>query len=373
MSRRYRIEVDSGASIPLATQVSRQFSWLIISGALDEGDELPSIQQLADELGINVHTVRAGYQQLASDQLVSLGRGRKARVLSFDRSRRQDSSVKLPSYTVGVIIPEFVSFYAPLLAGIEQEAATWPAMVFVANAREDSAMALKYLDRLVAKDVDGIIVAAPILDANVKLPPPGNPPIVYVDAPGASGPSIEFDLRKSQRLATSHLIDHGHKRIGYITPPITLSNVAPKMSGHKEALTSAGIRPDPQLVVETRDFEISSGRAAAETLLSAKEPPTAIAAASDALAVGAFQAVRDHGHRIPDDVAIMGNDDIEIAALTDPALSTVSLPVEQAGRLAVQIIDQIRNGNPPKTTILDVALTIRRSCGCHTETAQPAI
>lgn len=367
MSNEYHIKVDPGASIPLATQVSQQFSWLIISGAIDEGDELPPIQRLADELGINVHTVRAGYQQLAADQLVTLGRGRKARVLPFDRSRPQDTGAKLPSYSIGVIIPEFVSFYAPLLAGIEHEAATQPAMVFVANAREDQTTALRYIDRLVAKGVDGIIVAAALVHPEARLPPAGQPPIVYIDAPGAPGPSIEFDLKKSQHLATSHLIEHGHQRIGYITPPVAQPNVAPKLTGHNKALEVGGIEPDPQLIVETQDFEVSSGRQAADTLLSLDEPPTAIAAASDALALGTYQAVRDHGLRIPNDIAVIGNDDTEISALMDPPLSTVTLPIEHAGKLAVQAIDQIRNDNPPKITTLDVALTPRRSCGCHTE------
>jgi len=244
MSNAYEIRVDPKAAIPLATQLSQQFSWLIISGALDEGEELPPIQQLADELEINVHTVRAGYQQLAANQLVSLGRGRKARVLGFDRSKPRDSGGKVPSYSIGVIIPEFVSFYAPFLAGIEAEAATQPAMVFVANAREDETTALRYLDRLVAKGVDGIIVAAALVRPEATLPPPGQPPIVYVDAPGAPGPSVEFDLVESQHLATGHLIEHGHQRIGYITPPVALPNVAPKLTGHNKALEVGGIEPD---------------------------------------------------------------------------------------------------------------------------------
>ncbi len=366
MSNAYKIRVDPEAGIPLATQLSQQFSWLIISGALDEGEELPPIQQLADELGINVHTVRAGYQQLAANRLVTLGRGRKARVLGFDRSRPQDSVGKLPSYSIGVIIPEFVSFYAPLLAGVEAEAATQPAMVFVANAREDQATALRYLDRLVAKGVDGIIVAAALLHPEATLPPPGQPPIVYVDAPGAPGPSIEFDLRRSQHLATTHLVEHGHQRIGYITPPVGLPNVAPKLIGHNQALQTGGIEPNKQLTVETQDFEVSSGRQAAEALISLQKPPTAIAASSDALAVGTYQAARDNGIRIPNDLAVIGNDNTDISALIDPALSTVSLPTEQAGRLAVQAIDQIRHGDPPAQVILDVELVIRGSCGCET-------
>lgn len=366
MSSAFRIKVDPEAATPLATQLSQQLSWLIISGALNEGDELPPMQQLADELGINVHTVRAGYQRLAANQLVTLGRGRKARVLGFDRSRPQDLGGKLPSYSIGVIIPEFVSFYAPLLAAIEAEAATQLAMVFVANAREDQTTAMSYLDRLVAKGVDGIIVTAALVPPEATLPPPGQPPIVYVDAPGAPGPSIEFDLIGSQHLATGHLIEHGHQRIGYITPPVALPNVAPKLTGHNKALEAGGIEPDPQLVVETHDFEVNSGRQAAEQLLRLGNPPTAIAAASDALAVGTYQAARDHEARIPDDLAVIGNDNTDISALMDPALSTVSLPTEKAGTLAVQTINDIRSGHQPAHAILDVELVVRRSCGCET-------
>lgn len=366
MSSSYRIRVDPDAAIPLATQLSQQFSWLIMSGALDEGDEMPPLQQLADELGINVHTVRASYQQLAANRLVTLSRGRKARVLGFDRSRPQGSEGKLPSYSIGVIIPEFVSFYAPLLAGIEAEAATQPAMVFVANAREDQTTAISYLDRLVAKGVDGIIVAAALVPTEATLPPPGQPPIVYVDAPGSPGPSVEFDLIGSQHLATGHLIEHGHQRIGYITPPVALPNVAPKLTGHNKALEGGGIEPNPQLVVETQDFEVSSGRHAAEKLLRLKEPPTAIAAASDALAFGTYQTARDHDVHIPDNLAVIGNDNTDVSALIDPALSTVTLPVEKAGRLAVKTIDEIRGGHQPTPVMLNVELVVRGSCGCET-------
>jgi DNA-binding LacI/PurR family transcriptional regulator len=368
MSRPFDLQVDPDASTPLATQISQQLSWLIVSGALREGDELPPVQQLADELGINIHTVRAGYQQLAASDLVSLGRGRRARVLKYDRTNQPMSGVRIPTYAIGVIVPEFVPFYAPLLAGIEAEAAEQPAMVFVANARENREMALMYLDRLIAKEVDGIVVAAALFDSESSLPPAGQPPIVYVDAPGAAGPTIEFDLEGSQYLATGHLIQHGHRRIGYITPPLELPNVAPKLAGHTRALQEAGIDTDDQLILETRDFEIGSGQQAAEVLLNLPDRPTAIAAASDSLAIGTYQAARSRNLAIPEDLAVVGNDNTDLSALVDPGLTTVSLPTNKAGRLAVKTIQQIKTGDLHQNrVVLDVELVIRDSCGAdHT-------
>ena len=349
--------------MPLVAQLSRQLSWLISTGVLEEGEELPPAATLADEVGINLNTVRAAYRVLSDDGLVDLGRGRRARVLGFDRSLpRRISSV--PTNSLGVIIPAFVPFYAPLLDGVEHEAGLQPALVFVANAREDSKTALHLLDRLVAKGVDGIVVTASLIDTATLLPPEGQPPIVYVDAPDAPGPTINFDLEHAQYLATKHLIDHGHTKIAYITPPVGLANVAPKLKGHNQALREANIERSSLQVIETPDFTTSSGQEAAENLLQRSDPPTAIAAAVDGQAVGVYKAARNHDIRVGTDIAVMGNDGNTVFALADPPLSTVTLPTEQAGRLAVQMITQLRNGQKPQGTTLAVELTVRESCGC---------
>ena len=366
MSRPFRLHVDQNSPLPLAGQIAQQLAWLIVGGALQEGDELPPVQELGDELGINLHTVRAGYQQLESRGLVSLGRGRRAKVLVFDRAGQFDSSSPVPSYAIGVIIPEFIQAYAPMLAGIESEAAKQPALVFVANAHENSGTALRTLDRLVAHGVDGIIVAAALLDADAHIPANPRPPIVFIDAPGSPGTSIEFDLETSQYLATNHLIEHGHRRIGYITPPVGIASVAHKQTGHSRALEEAGIEPESQLTVEVKDFEISSGRDAAQQLLEAPDPPTAITATADKLAVGVYQAAYLAGVGIPEDLAVTSNDNSELSSIINPGLTTVTLPVRRAGELAVESIRKIQDGSPgPSQIILNVELIIRESCGCE--------
>ena len=364
MSRSFRIQVDHNSHMPLAGQISEQFTRLIVGGSLREGDELPPIRELADELGVNLHTVRAGYQNLASQGLVSLGRGRRARVLTYDRQRLLDASSWAPSHTIGVIIPEFIQLYAPLLAAIEAEAAQHSAMVFVANAHDDAATARLVLDRLLARGVDGIVIAAALLGPDLDLPE--SPPIVYIDAPGSPGTSIEFDLEHSQHLATSHLLQHRHAKVGYITPPLSLANVVPKLAGHYRALDEAGIDPASQPIVEVGDFTIESGRNAAREMLESQDPPSAITVAADQLAVGVYLAANELGMHIPTELAVTSNDNSELSAIMNPGLTTVSIPLFEAGQLAVQSIRGLRDGTAgPIQVTLDVELVIRGSCGCE--------
>jgi DNA-binding LacI/PurR family transcriptional regulator len=366
MSTELPIKVDPTAATPLATQLAQQLTWLIASGALTEDDELPPVRKLADQLGINLHTVRAAYGQLDTDGLVSTQRGRRARVLRFDRARARATTANIPSFSIGVIISEFAPFYAPFLRGIEAAVAKRPAMLFVCNAHDDPKTALNYLDRLVARQVDGVIVAVPVLEPDVALPPAGRPGVVFVDSPGSPGPSVEFDLEASQFSATRHVIEHGHKRIGYLTPPLRIPNVAPKHVGYQRALESASLRLELELVVEVPDFKIRSGEVGANQLLDLPNPPTAIAASSDALALGAFHAIASRGLRTPEDVALVGNDDIEMAAIIRPALTTVSLPVAEAGRLSVTMLEELDTGiqPDPSKVVLDTELVVRETCGC---------
>jgi len=360
------IQVDPDSAIPLAVQVTEQLTWLIVGGALSAGDELPPMRDLADELGINLHTVHAGYRQLEERGLVSLGRGRRARVQTIDRTRGRWTPALVPSHTIGVILPEFAQVYAPFLSAVEAAAASLPALVFAANAHESPATAAAYLTKLASRGVDGIIVGLALDRADALAATAlGDPPIVFVDAPGSPGTRIDYDLERSQYLATRHLIEHGHRRIGLVTGPLRLPNIAPKVSGHQRALQEAGLPEDQSLLAEAADFKAQSGALAASRLLDAADRPTAITATADPLAAGVYQAARSRGIQIPDDLAITSNDDSEIATLLDPPLTTVSLPIREAGALAVESLTRIRRGEPvAESVVLDVELIVRSSCGC---------
>jgi DNA-binding LacI/PurR family transcriptional regulator len=353
--------------MPLASQLSQQLSWMIVSGILRPGHMLPPVREAAATVGVNLHTVRAAYRRLELDGLVSIRVGAGTVVRPYDRSRLAASAPDLPTFTVGVITAGLAPFYSPVLRGI-QTMADPTTLFFVCDTHDDPRLGLRYLDLLTAKGVDGIIGLSVILPPDLELPlPPGGPPLVLADFPGTPGPGVEFDLRRGAADVTRHLLDHGHLRIGLIAPPAEWPNVGPRHEGFREALGAAGLEPDPDLTVTVPGYGIEEGAWATAGLLDLREPPTAIWAMTDALATGALRALRTHGVRVPADVSVAGFDDVEYAALLDPALTTVRLPAREMGERAMMMLRRLMAGSTvePVRETLPTQLVIRDSCGTH--------
>lgn len=177
--------------------------------------------------------------------------------------------------------------------------------------------------------------------------------------------------------AAQHLIELGHRRIGMISGPEDVLCSIARVDGYRSALERAGLRFDPGLVF-AGDFHVTGGRAAAEQLLDLDEPPTAIFAGSDLQALGVYEAARPRGVRIPDDLSVVGYDDLRIARWAGPPLTTIRQPLtemaETAARLLIGMVDE------PETTInqridLATSLVVRESTAApreHTAAAEPA-
>ena len=241
------LSVDSQSPIPLVVQLSSQVAWLIARGEVSEGERLPPIRGLAEVLGINFNTVRAAYKQLEADGLVITQRGRGTSVLSYQRERHLASKASTRSFTIGVIIPTHLEFYAPFLNALDS-ASTDPSLLFICVAHQDPARGLSYLDQLVAKNVDGIIVAGAMVPPEIEAGINGQPPIVFADYPGVPGPSVLFNHEQGSALATAHILEHGHRRIGFLAPPRELPSAAPKYAGYKRALAQAGVALAAELI-----------------------------------------------------------------------------------------------------------------------------
>ncbi|MFN2319006.1 MAG: LacI family DNA-binding transcriptional regulator [Dermatophilaceae bacterium] len=347
-------------------QLRSQVAWLIARGEVSEGERLPPIRDLATALGVNLNTVRAAYKRLEADGLVTTQRGRGTTVLSYQRARHLAGKPSTRSFTIGAIIPTHLEFYAPFLNALDSDS-TDPSLLFICVAHQDPAKGSRYLDQLVAKNVDGIIVAGAMIPAEIATGINGQLPLVFADFPGAPGPSVLFNHEQGSALATAHMLEHGHRRIGFIAPPRDMPPAAPKYTGYERALAQAGLDARAELIETAPDFAVESGHRSALRLLTQDDPPTAIVAASDSLAIGTIRAARELAIPIPDKLALVGNDNIASASDTAPPLTTIDAPAAELGRRAIGMLEQLIAGQPLEhTTItLDTRLIVRQSCGCQ--------
>lgn len=360
------LSVDPQSPVPLVAQLRSQVAWLIARGEVGEGDRLPPIRGLAKALGINLNTVRAAYKRLEADGLVTTQRGRGTTVLGYQRARHLADKPSTRSFTIGVIIPTHLEFYAPFLNALDS-ASTDPSLLFICVAHQDPTKGLSYLDQLVAKNVDGIIVAGAMVPAEIAAGINAQLPIVFADFPGVPGPSVLFDHEQGSALATAHMLEHGHRRIGFIAPPRDMPSAAPKYAGYERALAQAGVAVRAELIETVSDFAVESGHRGALRLLAQDAPPTAIVAASDSLAIGTIRAARELAVPIPDKLALVGNDNIASASDTAPPLTTIVAPAAELGSRAIGMLEQLMAGQAlerPAIT-LGTRLVVRQSCGCE--------
>jgi DNA-binding LacI/PurR family transcriptional regulator len=366
------LRIDRDSPMPLEVQLTEQLRWLIVRGQIKTGERLPPVRQLGDDLGINMHTARAAYRRLVGAGLVESRPGVGTTVLEYDVERLEASVADIPSFTIGVVVPSLEAFYTPMLGAIEDALRDEPTMLVVCNTREDTAKAAWFVNQLVARGTDGIIlIAQDQHDASGAPIPriPGFPPIVVVDWPIAPDPVVLFDMEQAGYQAAAHLIEHGHERIGIITPPV-FANVGPTHTGIHQALTDASLTLPTEYTAHVPDWTTQSGIEGATQLLGLDPPPTAMLALGDQLAIGVIRAARSRDLTIPTDLALVSLGDIAVAQHLDPPLTTVHQDAAAAGTAATQMLCRLIANKPLDNTrvTLPTQLITRRSCGCP---AQP--
>ena len=177
---------------------------------------------------------------------------------------------------------------------------------------------------------------------------------------------VTLDNERGARMAVEHLIAEGHREIGMINGHAQAFVSLERLNGYRNALKEAGIEYRPEKVY-FGDFEEASGREGIRHLLSRFPEMTAVFCASDTMAIGAIRELKDLGRRVPEDISVMGFDDIELASFVTPALSTVSQPVYEFGRKAVDLLIRMFDGEIGTAEVLEPKLEIRES------TAPPAL
>jgi LacI family transcriptional regulator len=267
---------------------------------------------------------------------------------------------------LAVVIPDITNpFFAALFRGVEDAASPRGYNVLLCNTDGSPSRQRSHLQSLHARRVDGVIMASSFLkDPTVRWLRHQGIPYVLVNRFSDQGHDafVGSNDLVGGRLATEHLIELGHRRIGHLAGKPTVSTGIMRRRGYLAALAGHGLTADPQLVVESGYTE-DGGAHAAERLLALPDRPTAIFAVTDMTAVGAFGVARRLGLRIPEELAIVGYNDIPLATRMVPALTTMHVPIHDFGAAAARLLlEQIETGEPSqRRVIFNPELIIRGS------------
>ncbi|WP_284945733.1 LacI family DNA-binding transcriptional regulator [Acidisoma cladoniae] len=330
----------------------------------------PRMKEVAEKAGVSTATVS---RVLSTPERVSTDV--RARVMSaiealdYTRNMAARSLRRSDTGMVLVLVPDIGNpFYSKLLKGIDDQARLSGLSLLIGDAGPANTRLADFRHKLDGRRADGIILL------NGQLPEfpryNGSQPMPIVIASelieGVELSTVSVDNRDASRIATRHLLDLGHRRIAHITGPSVMSyhdyTTEERLAGYEEEMMSAGVRP---MLVHTK-FTMDGGREAIDLMISdpRKFPmPTAIFVTNDEMAVGAIAGLRAAGLRVPQDVSIIGFDDIEVAGFYDPPLTTIGQPRYEMGQVAMQLLEErLRDPHGPVRHVsLPTTLIVRNS------------
>ncbi|WP_245848354.1 LacI family DNA-binding transcriptional regulator [Lentzea kentuckyensis] len=239
-----------------------------------------------------------------------------------------------------VVLDAANPFFTDVARGVEDAAREAGFALFLCNSASDDGREREYLELLHEQRVEGILIT-PVDDECAQIAERGTP-VVLVDREALDGTrcSVAVDDVLGGELAMTHLIESGHTRIAMIGGPLSIPQVRDRREGASRALANAGLPPEAMTFLETKGLQVAEGRGAGERLvgLPASRRPTAAFCANDLLALGLLQSMTQQGLKVPDDLAVVGYDDIEFAAAAAVPLTSVRQPREQLGRTAAQLL-----------------------------------
>jgi len=339
-----------------------------------------TIYDIARKAGVSTATVSKVLNNTGR-----IGEKTRKRILEISRELNYQPNVLASAltgkktYTIGLLIPDLVNpFFAELARNVEDRAHERGFSVMICNTDNDMQKEVKYAQLLRQKSVDGIIVATGVRnDALLKELIDQKVPVALAarDMSVLAASTVLVDDFAGGYSAASHLLELGHRKIAVIAENLNIPSSKERVRGVRCSLEEAGVMFDESLVVQS-DFSVSAGKEAAMSLLQRNKDgttgnvngkgdgrPTAIFACNDVLAIGALQAARNLGIRVPEELSVVGFDNTYLARITDPALTTVAQPIQAMGHQVVDLIAQeIDQANVVKQrVILLPELIVRQS------------
>ncbi|WP_332762954.1 LacI family DNA-binding transcriptional regulator [Pseudomonas koreensis] len=271
------------------------------------------------------------------------------------RSRRTGNLV--------ILVPKIANiFFARVISGAQSAAQAAGYRLLLCDTQGREEIEREFAELVYAHQADGVIQlrAYDPFPVDSKQSPPMVNACEVIQ--GGRHPTISLDNHAAAKAMTEYLLGLGHRRIGLIKGPQHSPLTQQRVAGYQAALAKAGIPSDPAIICHG-DFSLRAGYDGAATLLTLADRPTALFCENDEMAIGALKRIKEAGLRVPEDISVVGFDDIPLAHYCDPPLTTIAQPAEGFGRTAVEMLINLieKKINPEQHVILPFELTIRES------------
>ncbi|QRP49135.1 LacI family DNA-binding transcriptional regulator [Amycolatopsis sp. FDAARGOS 1241] len=324
-----------------------------------------TIRDVAAHAGVSVATVSKVINQRYGVAADTFARVRAViDELGYEASLVAQSLRNHKTNVIGILVADLEPFSTELLKGAADaiRGTGFELVVYSAGGRtgDPEGWERRYLSRLSGTLVDGAVLVTPAAELEGL---PGTPVVAVDPHTGRSPlPAIVSDNLRGAQLATEHLLGLGHRRIALLAGRPDLQSAQLRETGYRHALAAAGVEVDETLVV-AGDYDGELAAASARELLTRPDRPTAVFAANDTSAIATLEAASALGLRVPDDVSVVGFDNIPESALCTPPLTTVEQPIREMGHRAITVLIGLMNGGPEERepVVLDTKLVVRSS------------
>jgi LacI family transcriptional regulator len=318
-----------------------------------------TIADIAVAAGVSVPTV----SKVLNDR-PGVSASTRARITALLEEHEYTPRRSTTTGMIALVLGELTSPWSVALVGALEEAAHVSGLGMILT-RMRSSVDESWIDLITARAVDGVVFGVVEMSATQKKRMEElGVPYVVIDPrvmQSTDTPTVGITHWRGAWAATEHLIGLGHRRIAMVSGPLDLVFSRARVDGYRAALSSAGISVPDDYLVET-EFGYEGGRAGAERVLALPTPPSAIFAASDEQALGVYEAARLNGMRIPEDLSVVGFNDVPIAQWASPPLTTVHEPIDDTARESVRILRQLIDGVPTAAAVeLATEVVVRQS------------
>lgn len=329
--------------------------------------QTPSLKQLAEHLGLNPATVSVVLNEVPGRSIPQATRERikaAAKAMNYQPNLLARSLRSRRTLTIGILVPELGDgYHTQVMSGIGDQLIQAGYFYFTAHHRHKRNLVEDYTRMLVGRGAQGIIAIDTRLEHPISIPVVAVAGHRHIE--GVT--NVLLDHARAAELALGHLHGLGHRNIAFMRGQPFSSDSDDRWKSLVAVAQRLGIELKPELIVSL-DRDMTSpelGYPVVQQLMASQQPFTAIVAFNDISAIGAIRALKDFNLRVPEDVSVIGFDDIKAAAFTLPRLTTINQPLEEIGRVATQaLLNRIHNTIPPRDEItVEPELRIRESTG----------